>query len=79
MIARIISLLGFGGVDGSSAQNSSANGPAACPLCCGRHTAAAKAPSRRPYVRQEVPMSLLHGYIFSDAGNLLTSQRNPTK
>jgi hypothetical protein len=36
MIAFIASLLGFGGVAGLSAQIGSANGPSACPLCCGR-------------------------------------------
>ena len=78
MIALIASLLGFGGV---GAQIGSANGPSDCPLCCGRSAVAQGAnPSRgRLYVRKETAMSLLRGYTFGIAGNVLTSHRNPTK
>lgn len=40
MISLIVSLLGFGGVAGLSAQIGSANGPSACPLCCRGRAAA---------------------------------------
>jgi hypothetical protein len=81
MIGLIASLLGSGGVAGLSAQIGSANGPSACPLCCRRSAVAqvTDVPPGRPYVRQEIALSLLRGYTFGGAGNVLTSRGNPTK
>ena len=77
MIARIASLLGFGGVSGSSTQLGSAYGPSACPLCC-RPSVAAQAtelPPRRLSVRRETATSLLRGYTLGSAGNARSDLR----
>ena len=81
MIAFIAALLGFGDGAGLSAQIGSANGPGACPLCCGRCAVAQGTDLSRGrlYVRKEAAMSLLRGRTYSDAGNVLTSRSSPTK
>jgi len=67
MIARIASLLGFGGP---------VYGPGDCPLGCGRSAVAQGADVSRGRldVRQEGAMSLLRGYPFGNAGNVLMSR-----
>ena len=81
MIALIASLLGFSGMAGLSAQIGPAFGPSDCPLCCRRNAVAQGTdPLRgRPYVRSEAAMSLLRGYTFGNAGNVMASQSSPTK
>jgi hypothetical protein len=77
MIALIASLLGLGGAAGSAAH-SSANGPSGCSLCCGRSAVAQGLPPKRLSATKEAAMSLLRGYTFGNAGNVLMSRSSPT-
>jgi hypothetical protein len=81
MIARIASLLGFGGVAGMAAPIGSAYGPSDCPLCCGRSAVAqgTHLSQERLAVRKEAPMSLLRGYTFGNAENVIASRSSFTK